>query len=213
MANKDFVSLVNLQENEQTTPPKIVTLTNLYTFKTEYDKTTENFIAKNKVGTGLDIDENGVLFADGTEVEAVRVIANSALEKANEALENTGVYGEATIIDFICEATKWSEDKTYIIENNKIFDKNIIRLTLQNNIDEPVFDAVAAAKLVAASQKKGSIVIKALGEKPAVDIPMTMIIEGGVNIVGGNLVDLETGQEYELALANKTLYLKEIANE
>lgn len=184
MENKNFIALADLQENEQTTQPKIVKLTNLYTFKTEYD----------------------------TVLESVRAIADSALDKANEALENTGVYGEATIIDFICEANKWSEDKTYTIENNKIFDKNIIRLTLQNNIDEPVFDAVAAAKLVATEQKKGSITIKALGEKPILDIPMTMIIEGGINIIGGNLIDLETGIEYELALANETLYLKEITD-
>ena len=110
------------------------------------------------------------------------------------------------------EASKWT-DNQYTITSSFIKADNYIHLSAAKNITNEQYDALALAKIICTEQADGQITLKALGATPSIDIPITIIIEGGVfeNIQNTIILqDKTTGENYQFELDNGELSFVEV---
>lgn len=122
--------------------------------------------------------------------------------------EPTQVY----TIQISFEASKWT-DNQYTITSSFIKADNYIHLSAAKNITNEQYDALALAKIICTEQADGQITLKALGATPSIDIPITIIIEGGVfeNIQNTIILqDKTTGENYQFELDNGELSFVEV---
>jgi hypothetical protein len=82
-----------------------------------------------------------------------------------------------TIINIILPVSGWSSG-TYTYNNGAIKADSIITLAPQTGITAEQYNTMTAAQIISSSQTDGSIVVKALGTVPTIDIPVTWIIQG-----------------------------------
>lgn len=83
-------------------------------------------------------------------------------------------------VDKVIPASAW-EDGVYVWSNENITTADqIVELTPRQNITVEQLNALQYANIVGISQSVGSITLKAYGEVPTIDIPVTFIIRGVV---------------------------------
>lgn len=110
------------------------------------------------------------------------------------------------------EASKWT-DNQYTITSSFIKTDNYIHLSAAKNITNEQYDALALAKIICTEQADGQIILKALGTAPSIDIPIIIIIEGGVfeNIQNSIILqDKTNGESYQFELNNGELSFVEV---
>lgn len=89
--------------------------------------------------------------------------------------------GKSTSTNVTLTAASWSGSSapySYVVSNGSITDTNVIEVFPQASLTQTQALALASAMIMAATQVAGSITLKAFGEKPAVDIPITLLIRG-----------------------------------
>ena len=86
---------------------------------------------------------------------------------------------KSTKVNITLTAANWSNG-TYTLSNAAITATCPVELLPRESggITADQFDALADAKIVGGAQAAGSIVLKALGDTPTIDIPVTVIIRG-----------------------------------
>ena len=86
---------------------------------------------------------------------------------------------KSTKVNTTLNASNWSNG-TYTLSNAVITATCPVELLPRENggVTADQFDALANAKIVGGAQAAGSIVLKALGDTPTIDIPVTVIIRG-----------------------------------
>lgn len=84
----------------------------------------------------------------------------------------------STKYDFILAANAWDSSNTATIRIPGVTGDNLIDIGYQETITNVQLDSLLKAKLVCTDQAENSITLKAYGEKPLVNIPLTAIIEG-----------------------------------
>ena len=85
-------------------------------------------------------------------------------------------------IEYTLLNSNWIGDSipySYTISNDNITSTNIIDLIFNPNTEE-LKDVLVDTEISGYSQEEGSITIYAWGNKPNIDIPITIIIRGGI---------------------------------
>lgn len=76
-------------------------------------------------------------------------------------------------------AASWN-NATYTINDSNIYSDSTIILSASNSITVNAYDAMCKAKVILSSQTNGTVILKALGDVPTIDIPVTITVQGGV---------------------------------
>ena len=88
----------------------------------------------------------------------------------------------SNIEELVLTSTNWIGDSipySYTITNDSITSTNIIDLIFNPNTEE-LKDVLLDTEISGYSQEEGSVTIYAWGNKPSIDIPITIIIRGGI---------------------------------
>ena len=88
----------------------------------------------------------------------------------------------SNIEELVLTSTNWIGDSipySYTISNDSITSTNIIDLIFNPNTEE-LKDTLIDTEISGYLQTNGSITIYAWGNKPSIDIPITIIIRGGI---------------------------------
>lgn len=80
--------------------------------------------------------------------------------------------------NFTLPANAWTDDNTATIRIPSVTSDNLIDIGYQESITNEQLDSVLKAKLVCIGQSENEITLKAFGEKPIVNIPLTAVVEG-----------------------------------
>ena len=80
--------------------------------------------------------------------------------------------------NFTLAANAWSNDNTATIRIPSVNSNNLIDIGYQESITNEQLDSILKAKLVCIGQAENEIILKAFGEKPLVNIPLTAVVEG-----------------------------------
>lgn len=86
--------------------------------------------------------------------------------------------GRSTKVNTTLYASSWSTAKKYTVSNANITATSAIELLPRENngITQAQMEALSGAMIVGGTQAAGSIQLVALGDKPTIDIPVTLII-------------------------------------
>ena len=86
--------------------------------------------------------------------------------------------GKSTKVNTTLSASEWSAAKKYTLSNSNITATSAVELLPRENngITQTQLEALSGAMIVGGTQAAGSIQLVALGDKPTVDIPVTIII-------------------------------------
>lgn len=86
--------------------------------------------------------------------------------------------GLSTKVNTTLSASGWSAAKKYTVSNSNITATSAVELLPRENngITQAQLEALSGAMIVGGTQAAGSIQLVALGDKPTVDIPVTIII-------------------------------------
>ena len=120
----------------------------------------------------------------------VGVVGQEYIDKTNKrvwyctAAESTGYTwiltsaGLSTKVNTTLSASGWSTEKKYTVSNANITATSAVELLPRENngITQAQMEALSGAMIVGGTQAAGSIQLVALGDKPTVDIPVTIII-------------------------------------
>ena len=85
-------------------------------------------------------------------------------------------------IDITLSSSKWtgsSAPYSYVISNNNITTDNVCDIIFNPNSQQLV-DALSDAEISGYLQETGKITIYSWGIKPSIDIPITLIVRGGI---------------------------------
>ena len=87
---------------------------------------------------------------------------------------------ESTKLNATISATGWSNDTipTYTFEDSNITPTSAIELIPAINITANQYEALQDAQIIGGAQSNGSIVLRAMGSKPTINIPVIIIIRG-----------------------------------
>lgn len=116
------------------------------------------------------VHPNGVVHLKcltSTEHAAVWVVYGDITDASSSTLNTTLI------------ATNWS-NKQYTISNENITSTNIVELIPQSSITLEQYEALAGAIIIGGEQTEGSIVLTALGDVPAVDIPVILVFRSDI---------------------------------
>ena len=122
----------------------------------------------------------------------VGVVGQEYIDKTNKrvwyctAAESTGYTwiltsaGLSTKVNTTLSASGWSTEKKYTVSNANITATSAVELLPRENngITQSQLEALSGAMIVGGTQAAGSIQLVALGDKPTIDIPVTLIIRG-----------------------------------
>lgn len=120
----------------------------------------------------------------------VGVVGQEYIDKTNKrvwyctAAESTGYTwiltsaGLSTKVNTTLSASGWSTEKKYTVSNANITATSAVELLPRENngITQAQLEALSGAMIVGGTQAAGSIQLVALGDKPTMDIPVTLII-------------------------------------
>lgn len=86
--------------------------------------------------------------------------------------------GRSSKVNTTLYASSWSTAKKYTLSNSNITPTSAVELLPRENngITQAQMDALSGAMIVGGTQAAGSIQLVALGDKPTIDIPVTIII-------------------------------------
>jgi hypothetical protein len=86
--------------------------------------------------------------------------------------------GRSTKVNTTLSASGWSTAKKYTLSNSNITATSAVELLPRENngITQAQLEALSGAMIVGGTQAAGSIQLVALGDKPTIDIPVTIII-------------------------------------
>lgn len=86
--------------------------------------------------------------------------------------------GRSSKVNLTLYASSWSTAKKYTVSNSNITPTSAVELLPRENngITQAQLEALSGAMIVGGTQAAGSIQLVALGDKPTVDIPVTIII-------------------------------------
>ena len=86
--------------------------------------------------------------------------------------------GLSTKANTTLSASGWSTEKKYTVSNANITATSAVELLPRENngITQAQMEALSGAMIVGGTQAAGSIQLVALGDKPTIDIPVTLII-------------------------------------
>ena len=86
--------------------------------------------------------------------------------------------GRSTKVNTTLYASSWSTVKKYTVSNANITETSAVELLPRENngITQAQLEALSGAMIVGGTQAAGSIQLVALGDKPTIDIPVTLII-------------------------------------
>ena len=120
----------------------------------------------------------------------VGVVGQEYIDKTNKrvwyctAAESTGYTwiltsaGLSTKVNTTLSASGWSTEKKYTVSNANITATSAVELLPRENngITQAQMEALSGAMIVGGTQAAGSIQLVALGDKPTIDIPVTLIV-------------------------------------
>ena len=120
----------------------------------------------------------------------VGVVGQEYIDKTNKrvwyctAAESTGYTwiltsaGLSTKVNTTVSASGWSTEKKYTVSNANITATSAVELLPRENngITQAQMEALSGAMIVGGTQAAGSIQLVALGDKPTIDIPVTLIV-------------------------------------
>ena len=97
---------------------------------------------------------------------------------ATEKAEWNSKVGKSTKVNLTLYASSWSTAKKYTISNANITATSAVELLPRENngITQAQMEELSGAMIVGGTQAAGSIQLVALGDKPTMDIPVTIII-------------------------------------
>ena len=142
---------------------------------------TKTFTFKDAHGNNLTNVSN--LFTSGAYIKAILDTTNNAayIQNADTIayLETRFSNLKSTKVNMILTASSWSSGQ-YTIANDNITATCPIELLPRENggITKDQLEALSSALIIGGTQAIGSIVLKALGDVPSIDIPITLIIRG-----------------------------------
>ena len=97
---------------------------------------------------------------------------------ATEKAEWNSKVGKSTKVNLTLYASNWSTEKKYTVNNANITETSVVELLPRENngITREQMEALSGAMIVGGTQEINSIQLVALGDKPTIDIPVTLII-------------------------------------
>lgn len=155
-------------------------------------------------GLAPEIQNNGTVYF----ITDRGVIYHNGIEYGKPVIEPSQVY----TFELTLSSSNWANN-LYTIESEFIMEDNYIHLSAAKNITNEQYDALALAKIICTEQADGQIILKALGATPSIDVPITIIIEGGVfeNIQNSVILqDKTNGESYQFELNNGELSFVEV---
>ena len=101
---------------------------------------------------------------------------NGNADIIDEELKNSA--GRSSKVNLTLYASSWSTEKKYTVSNANITATSAVELLPRENngITQAQMEALSGAMIVGGTQAAGSIQLVALGDKPTIDIPVTLII-------------------------------------
>ena len=135
-------------------------------------------------------DAQPIIGTEPPTTSTVGVVGQEYIDKTNKrvwyctAAESTGYTwiltsaGLSTKVNTTLSASGWSTEKKYTLSNANITATSAVELLPRENngITQAQLEALSGAMIVGGTQAAGSIQLVALGDKPTIDIPVTLII-------------------------------------
>ena len=135
-------------------------------------------------------DAQPIIGTEPPTTSTVGVVGQEYIDKTNKrvwyctAAEATGYTwiltsaGLSTKVNTTLSASGWSTEKKYTVSNANITATSAVELLPRENngITQAQMEALSGAMIVGGTQAAGSIQLVALGDKPTIDIPVTLII-------------------------------------
>lgn len=135
-------------------------------------------------------DAQPIIGTEPPTTSTVGVVGQEYIDKTNKrvwyctAATGTGYTwiltsaGLSTKVNTTLYASSWSTEKKYTVSNANITATSAVELLPRENngITQAQLEALSGAMIVGGTQAAGSIQLVALGDKPTVDIPVTIII-------------------------------------
>jgi len=168
-------------------------LVNTYTI-TYSNNTTSTFTVTNgadgQTGPAGTDGDDGAPGADGISITGTTINANKHLivlfsEGADVDAGDVTIRSEQ--YSFVLSAANWVQQQdgsyNYTYSNAAINTTNFIDVGPAAGITENQLNGLLGAKMIIQAINNGSIVFKAYGEQPSVDIPMLLVVEGSYTSV------------------------------
>lgn len=163
---------------------------NALTFDTAPTAGSTNPITSGAVKEALDDLPQPIIGTAPPTTSTVGVVGQEYIDKTNKrvwhctAAEATGYTwiltsaGLSTKVNTTLYASSWSTAKKYTVSNANITETSAVELLPRENngITQAQMEALSGAMIVGGTQAAGSIQLVALGDKPTIDIPVTLII-------------------------------------
>lgn len=135
-------------------------------------------------------DAQPIIGTEPPTTSTVGVVGQEYIDKTNKRVwyctvaEATGYTwiltsaGLSTKVNTTLSASGWSTEKKYTVNNANITATSAVELLPRENngITQAQMEALSGAMIVGGTQAAGSIQLVALGDKPTMDIPVTIII-------------------------------------
>lgn len=132
-------------------------------------------------GTGASTKEDALknlgINATATELNYIKGV------KSNVQTQLDNKASKSSISNITLTASEWSGTSapyTYTLNINGVTTSNIIEILPQNSINANQISALIDAVIATGTQSANSIILKAFGIKPTIDIPITIIVRGDV---------------------------------
>lgn len=195
--NSDYaqisVGFYNQSNGDMDIANPAVTFTNLANPLINTDAANKAYVDTSVSTKQSKITTNGILKGDGTgtvtaaeetEVELVDITPDSIGAASKEYVDSIAT---GTTLSVTLASASWTGTAapyTYTISNSVITATSTQELSPATDITTDQLSALQAANIIDGGQAAGSMMLKAFGEKPSVDIPVRIIVKGGM--ISGN---------------------------
>lgn len=109
---------------------------------------------------------------------AAKLVYHCTAAAATEYTWEVYSAGRSTKVNLTLYASSWSTEKKYTVSNANITATSAVELLPRENngITQAQMEALSGAMIVGGTQAAGSIQLVALGDKPEIDLPLTVIV-------------------------------------